>query len=365
MPIKNNIEKILVAPLDWGMGHATRCIPVVNALLYNGYKVIMAASPKQKIFLQAEFPQMEFIELKGYDINYSRQRWLFAVKLLTQVPKVLRTIKHEHQWLNKIIDEHQIDLVISDNRFGLYTKKCPCVFISHQLNVKAPFSWIEYVLRKLNYIYFNRFTTCWIPDVATDKNISGILSHPKNLPQIPVHYIGLLSRFNKDDNVPKKYDYCFVLSGPEPQRTILEKIILNDIDKISAAILLVRGLPSSKEFISSSPHVTIINHLPGNELQHAFMQSEYIISRSGYTTVMEILSLQKKSILIPTPGQTEQEYLSEILQQQQLCLSVPQHQFQLEQVIDRARSFSYSTISLTLFDHEKLKWLLSQNELNR
>lgn len=365
MSAKINIEKVLVAPLDWGMGHATRCIPVVKALLFNGYKVIMAASVQQKILLQAEFPQLEFIELKGYNIRYGSKRWLFGLKLVMQIPALFRIIQYEHQWLNEIIDAYKIDLVISDNRFGLYSKKCPCVFISHQLNIKAPLRVLEFVLRKINYSFINRFSVCWIPDNTGEKKIAGILSHPKDLPQIPVHYIGLLSRFTNNSSIQKKYDYCIALSGPEPQRTILEKIILRDIDRVDGQVLLLRGLPASAETIHFSPHVTILNHLPGKELEEAFLQSEYIISRSGYTTVMEILSLHKKSIVIPTPGQTEQEYLSHLLQQQQLCLSFPQHKFDLLSALKKARSFSYVTVSLPLFDDKKLKWLLSQKEFIR
>ena len=190
--------------------------------------------------------------------------------------------------------------------------------------------------------------------------LSGILSHPKQLPNIPVHYIGLLSRFEKNISVEKKYDCCIVLSGPEPQRTILENIILKDIHLVKDKILLVRGLPAAKEIISSSSNVEIKNHLPGMQLQQAFQQSEYIISRSGYTTVMEILSLQKKSILIATPGQTEQEYLSEILLEQTLCFCISQNNFNIVTAIQQAKNFSYSTVSLPVFEKEKLQQLLSQ-----
>lgn len=360
MSEKINIKTVLIAPLDWGMGHATRCIPIIHALLFNEYKVLIAATPQQKIFLEKEFSQVGFIEIAGYNVRYSRSKYFFAIKLLMQTPRVLSVIKNEHLWLEKIIDEHKIDLVISDNRYGLHSQKIPCIFITHQLNVKAPFDWIENLLRKMNYSFINKFAACWVPDTAENKNASGILSHPNKLPNIPVHYIGLLSRFEKNISVEKKYDCCIVLSGPEPQRTILENKILNDIHQLKDKILLVRGLPNTDKIISSSENVEIKNHLPGMQLQQAFQQSEYIISRSGYTTVMEILSLQKKSILIATPGQTEQEYLSKILLEQNLCYCISQNNFNLVTAIQQANKFSYSTISLPVFEKEKLQQLISQ-----
>lgn len=360
MPEKINIKTVLIAPLDWGMGHATRCIPIIHALLFNQFKVLIAATPQQKFFLEKEFRQIEFIETAGYNVRYSKSKYFFAVKLLLQASRVLSVIKNEHRWLEKIITRYKIDLVISDNRYGFYSKKVPCIFITHQLNVKAPFDWIENLLQKIIYRFINKFTVCWVPDTGENKNASGILSHPKKLPNIPVHYIGLLSRFEKNISTEKKYDYCIVLSGPEPQRTILENKILKDVCQLKNKILLVRGLPATQDIIPSSENIEIKNHLPGIQLQQAFQQSEYIISRSGYTTVMEILSLQKKSILIATPGQTEQEYLSKILHQQNLCCCIAQNNFNIITAIRQAKNFSYSTISLPVFKKENLQQLLSQ-----
>lgn len=358
MPEKFNIQTVLIAPLDWGLGHATRCIPIINALLKNGYEVLVATDGLQQILLQKEFPQLQFLQLKGYNIRYSKTKWLLPLKLLLQIPKILLAIKNEHRWLDKIIAANKIDVVISDNRFGLYSSKARCIFITHQLTIKAPFILLEQWLQKINYSFINKFNFCWIPDVAGEENIAGILSHPKLLPEIPVHYIGLLSRFEKSGSIEKKYDYCIVLSGPEPQRTIMEKLILKDINKVEGKILLVRGKPGSDTVLQLQQNVEIRNHLSGNELQKALQQSETIISRSGYTTVMEIVSLQKKSILIPTPGQTEQEYLAERLMQQHVCFAVPQHSFDLLSAINNANTFSYKIVVLPVFDNKRLQQVL-------
>jgi uncharacterized protein (TIGR00661 family) len=346
-----------VAPLDWGLGHATRCIPIIRALLNNGYEVIIGAEGAQATLLQTEFPSLAILPLTGYHVRYSRQKWWLSFALLMQLPHLLKVISDEHRWLQNMIKEQNIDLVISDNRYGLYSKKVSCIFITHQLTIKAPFAWLEKILQRINYRYINRFTCCWVPDVAGDINAAGILSHPAKLPRVKVYYIGLLSRF-QIQTVTKKYELCILLSGPEPQRTLLEKKLITQLRDRKEKILLVRGKPGSNETITVNENITIQNHLPGLQLQEAILQSDYVISRSGYTTIMELLSLQKRSILIPTPGQTEQEYLGEKLEIKNICMTVSQDKFNFSEHIPQAKIFPYQLSALTLFDESHITDLL-------
>ena len=338
---KFNIQTVLVAPLDWGLGHATRCIPIVKALLLKDCKVFIACNALQKKIFEQEFTKNEFLPLEGYNITYARHPKLLALSILKQLPSIASSIKQENSWLQKIIDTHQIDLVISDNRYGLYTNKVPCIFITHQLQIKAPFTFIENYLQRINYQYINKYTACWIPDFSDERNIAGTLSHPKKMPNVPVSYIGPLSRFEIENEIILKYDVCISLSGPEPQRTVLEKQILLKINAVTANIILVRGLPSSTETLVLSKNITVVNHLSGADLGKVFQQSNVVISRSGYTTVMEIISLQKKAILIPTPGQTEQEYLAKKLMHQGWCYSVNQADFNLQKALKNSKLFNY------------------------
>ena len=356
MKEKFNIHTVLVAPLDWGLGHATRCISLINALKTAGYNVLIGADGPQKVLLNKEFPLLSILTLKGYNIRYTKTKWLFSLKLLSQLPKIYAAIQYEHNWLDAAIDKYKIDLVVSDNRFGLHSSKIPCIFITHQLTIKAPFAWLEKWVQKINYAQINQFIACWVPDVPGEINLGGILSHPTSLPKIPVYYMGILSRFKKDDEEikGKKQEYCIVISGPEPQRTVLENKIILDSYTIEGNILLVRGKPGTTDDILVPPNVEVKNHLTGPELQHAFSNSKYIISRSGYTTVMELLSLQKKSILLPTPGQTEQEYLAKRLLQQGWCFTLEQDKFNLIAATKAADEFSYSTLTLPVFDVDKL-----------
>jgi uncharacterized protein (TIGR00661 family) len=343
--MKFNKRRVLIAPLDWGLGHATRCIPVIRAFEKYGWEIIIAADGAGELVLRQEFPQSTFIKLEGYHIRYSASKWTMALKMALQVPKILAAIKKEHRWLQQAIDTHHIDLVISDNRYGLYSDKAPCIFITHQLNIQAPFKWISERIRQLNYKYISRFTECWVPDAEVN-SLAGDLSHPSSLHPFPLHYIGPLSRFKKQ-MAAIRYKYVLLLSGPEPQRTLLEKQVLKDIVHLEGEVLVVRGKPGEKETLSLKPNITVYNHLEGSALEKVLNNAEYIISRPGYTTVMEIAALQKRSILIPTPGQTEQEYLAKYLRRQGLAYSISQDKFSLPKALQQAEVFDYRPFAVT------------------
>lgn len=336
-----NRKKVLISPLDWGLGHTTRCISIVRKLIDTEVSVIVACNPEQKLLLQQEFNNIEYLPLDGYNIAYTKNKMLLPIKLLFQLPKIFLSIQREHGWLQKTVEKHQIDLVISDNRYGLYSRKIPCVFITHQLTIKAPFTCLEILLQKINYRHINRFAQCWIPDFEGEKNIAGLLSNPKKLPSIPVHYIGPLARFEKNNNAPIRYQFCIILSGPEPQRTILEDTILQQLATISTKCLFVRGKLNAAPITVTNSNVIIENHLKGTDLQAAIQASEFVITRSGYTSVMELLSLQKKCILIPTPGQTEQEYLAKQLMKQKWAWCIDQKDFNLIDSLEQASNFNY------------------------
>jgi uncharacterized protein (TIGR00661 family) len=349
-----------VAPLDWGLGHATRDISIIRALVANGYEVVLAAEGIQAALLQTEFPELDILPLGGYHIHYSKTKWGFLFTILQQIPRVYGVIGKENRWLDTVIDEHKINLVISDNRFGLHSKKVPCIFITHQLTVKAPFAWLEKMMQQVNYHFINQFSCCWVPDVSDDKNIAGILSHPVTLPKIPVHYIGLVSRFQIHAEI-KQFDYCVLLSGPEPQRTMLEKKILADAASINGKILLVRGKPGSNEVLNVPQNVAVTNHLPTTDLQKALLQSDIIVCRGGYTSVMELLSLKKKMLVIPTPGQTEQEYLAVRLMEEKICLSTTQDKLNCTKDFALAKEFQYQFPDFTLFKEEQMVDLVKRS----
>ena len=343
--IKINVKKtVLVAPLDWGLGHATRCIPIIYGLLKEGHKVLVAAEGPIKILLQQEFQDIEYLPLKGYGINYNKTQSSLSFKIMLQIPKILKAISFERRWLKEIIIKNKIDIVISDNRFGLYNKKVFSIFITHQLLIKS--SYLQEWLQKLNYQLISKFNECWVPDFSTIPGLAGELSHPKTMPAIPVRYIGWLSRFKKSEEKEEKH-LLVLLSGPEPQRTILEKKIVVQLEKYLQPVLIVRGLPGNKSSLETKSNVNYINHLPSKELEEVILHATFVIARSGYSSVMDLLKLKKKAIFIPTPGQTEQEYLSQHLLKQKLAYCINQETFDLETTLKAAGSFPY-----TCFHHD-------------
>lgn len=334
--------RILVAPLDWGLGHATRCIPIIQSLLTQGADVWLAGEGLQKELLQQEFPKLSFLQLDGYRVKYASTAIGLIVSLLRQTNKIFSAIKKENSWLKKVVDEYGFDAVISDNRYGLYHASIPCIFITHQLTIKTSLGKLtEQFLQKRNYNYINRFTECWVPDSANNNNLAGVLSHPEKKPAIPVHYIGILSRFQIAVGQEKKDHLLIVLSGPEPQRSILEEKIISEIAHYPATATIVRGLPGSDSVIPSTGMIKFFNHLPADELKKEMQQAEYIIGRCGYSSIMDIVKLQKKSILIPTPGQTEQGYLANYLFQQKIAFTLLQKDFLLITALQEARQFIY------------------------
>ncbi len=340
-PLKPNI---LIAPLDWGLGHATRCIPIIHALVRKNCNVLIACEGKTRSLLSKEFPLLTFIHLKGYRIHYSKNGWWLPFGIAKQIPKILSTIQYEKERLEAIVKEHHIHGIISDNRYGFYHQTLPSVFISHQLQIKTPFGNIaDDFLRRLNYQYINRFTECWIPDNENENNLAGELSYPSSKPLIPTKYIGPLSRFKKHFSEEKHL--LIILSGPEPQRTALENLLVQQLYDYNVSVVLVRGLPGETTELKLSSNISVFNHLPAEELNQKMDEAFLIISRCGYSTVMDIAALQKKSILIPTPGQTEQEYLGRYLMKNNFTLCIDQKKFRLKTALQLAAHFNYRVSS--------------------
>lgn len=288
------------------------------------------------------------LNLPGYQVDYAKTKKGLVFRLLLQVPRILNTIWREHRWLKKIVSQYLFDAVISDNRYGLWHKKIPCIFITHQLRIRVPgSSFIEDRLQKINYRYINRFSACWVPDEVTTPGLAGTLSHPPQLPAIPVNYIGPLSRFEKKEIPEQPAHLLALLSGPEPQRTLLEEKILGELVHYQGTATLVRGLPGDQSMLPSTNMIRIFNHLPAGLLNEEIQKAERVICRSGYSSIMDLALLGKKCILIPTPGQTEQEYLAQLYRQQQTACTAVQEIFSLEAALKEAATFHFLPFPLS------------------
>jgi hypothetical protein len=242
-------KRILISPLNWGLGHASRLIPVIRELDIRGFKIMIAADGKALKLLQNEFPAYCFFNLKEYNVRYSRYIPL-SLKMFFLAPIILFGIRKEHFQLKQFINEFNIDYVISDNRFGLYSRKAHCIFITHQINIQVPdgLFFLRPFITFLNRYYIRKFNECWVPDYYDQPSLAGNLSHNKNRLK-NLKYIGLLSRFTipeiKTIDFPV-YDILIILSGPEPQRSIFERILCSQFKNKNFKVLMVRGIPEDK-----------------------------------------------------------------------------------------------------------------------
>jgi uncharacterized protein (TIGR00661 family) len=311
-------KKVLLVPLNWGLGHATRLIPVIKILLNNGAEVYIACSPVHMALLSMEFDNLKILHLPFLKIRLNKStNQIF--KIIWQVPAFLFQIYSEYRALKKLLIKQHIDIVISDNCYGLWNRKVYSIFITHQLSIKLPkrIRLIEKPVNQINHWFIRKFDTCWIPDFEDDSALAGELSHLRKLKSNMV-YIGPLSRFyhSKNQTVKsiksKSNQILFIISGPEIQRTLFETIIKTEIDHLKKeyTCIVVRGFPTSTD---NDLPTGWYNHVPGNVLENFILQSEFIVCRPGYSTVMDLTALRKMAIVVPTPGQTEQEYLAKYL----------------------------------------------------
>ena len=326
--LMNFKKRILVAPLNWGLGHATRCIPIIRGLIHQGYEPVIASDGAALHLLQKEFPKLTTVELPSYNIEYSKKASNLKWKLLKKSPLIINAIKQEQKVTSKLIEKYTIKGIISDNRFGVRSEKIPSVFMTHQLQVLSGNT--TSISTALNRNLIKKFDECWVPDNRGDFNLSGKLGHPKTS-EINLKYIGPLSRFNKLD-CTAEHDVLVLLSGPEPQRTLLQEKLLVEFKTYNGKVLFVNGLVENEQIIKKSGHITSYNFMTSHDLEQAIQKSNIIVTRSGYTSIMDLAKMNKACYLIPTPGQFEQEYLAKRLKEQNIAPSCNQNEFTIEKL---------------------------------
>lgn len=385
--IGKQLPFVLVCPLNWGLGHATRCVPVIRAFSQAGAQVGVAGDGPALAFLKASFPTgVSFYRLPGKTITYSRSRGglSMALKLMWQFPGLLCSVFTEHRRLRALIRKTGAGIVISDNRYGLYSSMAIAIFMGHQLFLRAPkgLGWMEGLINKVNHRYINRFHHCWVPDFPGPENLSGELSHrPGGKPEgatadapsigppsvkpppaafarpLPVRgtpaghirFVGSLSRFSgmnperQKNPLPAGFPvsfYLVLLSGPEPQRGLLERELDSQFSTAGHAVVFVRGVviggSSGSARKSSNPKAIWYDHLPDPPLAWLIGNSRLVVCRSGYSTIMDLSVFGKRALLVPTPGQTEQEYLGRLMEEREWVTCTPQDQLCLEWQLDAA-----------------------------
>ena len=334
----------MVCPMDWGLGHATRLVPIIESLLEKKARVILAADNKPLEFLRQRFPQCPWVQLPGYEPFYQKKGFL-ALKVTSDLPKMFLESRKAHDLFEKLIDQWDVYAVISDNRYELWSDKVPTVFMTHQLRImtQGVLAPTQAAIQKVLYSFIEKHDEVWIPDFSEEPNLSSGLSHVKKLPRLPVFYIGPLSRFQKIDtrrlSTKENFDLLCIMSGPEPQRSMLEELLINQALKTPYKTLILSAKPGEAKKQRKN-NVEIWPHASDEEMFALIQSAKYVISRSGYTTVMDLATLGKKAIFIPTPQQPEQEYLAAEYLAKGLYFSQPQSKFQLEYALKQSENYT-------------------------
>lgn len=353
-------KRILLAPLDWGLGHTTRCVPLIRALQALGHQPVFAGNDTQQAFLRRSFPELEMHPLPGYDVRYARRGLMLG--LLRQLPRLMRVVRREHLWLQDFAKKERIDAAISDNRYGLWHPEKPSVILTHQPAVASGLgAAADAALRRIHYRFLHRFSEVWIPDLpAAGESLGGKLSHPPVLPN-GARYIGWLSQFQSEAHAGKDGHVLILLSGPEPQRSMLADKLWQQALTLHRSIVFVEGKAGVRR--ETAAHVQHIDLADAAVLRPLLRNAGIVVCRSGYSTLMDLAQFGKPAILIPTLGQTEQEYLAQSLAERRFFYAVPQQNFSLEKMLAIAEAHPLRPPMANASQHELLttaleRWLL-------
>jgi len=333
------MKHILVSPLSWGLGHATRDLPIIRYLLGRGHHVTVAAEGRALALLKREAPQCDFVELKDYPPAYSSSRF-YVPHFLAMAPAMLKAIAREEENVAQLLKERRFDLILSDNRFNVRSPEIPSFIIAHQVRFMTPpgLGLFEWVTERFNYHYLHRFDRVIVPDTADPvQNLSGRLSHDLRLmPPEKIYYAGVLSSVSRI-NVPQDIDLFISISGPEPPRTQLEQLTMTHIGEVKAdRIVITLGKPEVTEKRELDARTTVYGFLDRAGQQEIMNRARMVVCRSGYTTVMELAELGKKALFMPTPGQTEQEYLGRYYEERGFFHTVSQYKLDLPRDLEIA-----------------------------
>ena len=303
---------ILVSPLDWGLGHATRVTSVIRQRLAEGHRVIIAGSGASLDLLSLEFPQLTTVQLPSFSPRFSKYAHQVQA-LAVQIPAFLRSIHDEYLATRRIVEEHAIDEIISDNRYGVRSERCKSVIIAHQLRPRISSLCprpVEQMLAATLGQMLQKFDECHIPDIAPyPDGLAGELAKPLGT-KLNIKYIGLMSRLPHDnlEHIPGVDTLCIV-SGPEPQRSIFEQRLTEHFAGRPGRCVIVQGKPGRSE-VREVGNIRLVPHCDAHTLASLISSAGIIVCRSGYSSVMDLYSLGKRAVLVPTPGQPEQEYLA-------------------------------------------------------
>jgi uncharacterized protein (TIGR00661 family) len=330
--------RILITVLNWGLGHATRCIPVIKMLQQKGVEPVIASDGEALAFLSEQFPELPVACLPSYKVRYSSKSMVW--NMMVSMPHIFGAIAEEKKVIKNLIREYQINAIISDNRYGCYSSEVYSALIIHQINIRTPayLSFLEPLLFYIHRYFLNHFHAILVPDYEGLPNLSGELSHKRKLKH--VQFIGPLSHLSSENKntVSSEFDLLVICSGPEPSRTRFEQLMLREVSAANYKTAFVRGTyrPLNRQL---PENIRCFDMCSSDEIKKLMHASKLVISRSGYSTIMDLVYAGKNAILIPTPGQTEQEYLAAYHHRQKNFYCVSEKNFSLSTALSKSKGF--------------------------
>lgn len=332
--LPSTLKRILVAPLNWGLGHASRCVPLIQGLEKLGAEVLLASDGAALQLLRAEFPHLRSFALPSYRIRYRTANMVWNIG--RQLPRMLYAIRAEQWATERLVRQHDIQGILSDNRYGCFSPRTKNVMLTHQLHLRVPSRPLEWAANGLLRRALAKFDAVWAPDLAGEPNLAGALAHTEPPAHANIQFVGPLTRMRFYEYEPE-YDVAVVLSGPEPQRTFLEQRLLEQALSLPQKFIFVQGKMKSKKHYYAADNVEVVSYLTSQDLNNVLLASEVLVCRSGYSSLMDLAALGKKAIFIPTPGQTEQEYLADFFAGQNIFLKQTQEKINLEKGLEAVR----------------------------
>jgi uncharacterized protein (TIGR00661 family) len=329
---------IVYGVCSWGLGHATRSLPLIRKLISEDHNLTIITSGRTLKLLQREIKDdAQYMDVPDYPILISEDAKRVMVKSLVYWPSFIRRMQVGLAILTKLLQRKNYDMILSDGRYDMYNKKIPSFFISHQMRIMNPLriKFLETASELFNHFFFKRFYGVLVPDYRQD-DLSGDLSHNlKLLDENRLHYVGILSDF-KRRKTKKDIDYLVSLSGPELQRKILEKKLLSQLEGLKGKIVVTLGKAEATHQ-KSDDNIRVYSYLSKEKREEILNRTKLVISRSGYSTIMDLAVINTKALMIPTPGQIEQQYLAEYNTVKEKIYSVNQSSIDLKRDIELAK----------------------------
>ena len=328
--------KVLVAPLDWGLGHATRCVPVIREFLNQGAEVELAVVRSNAALLRGFFPELRQRLAPSYNIVYPKHGYNMGLWLVKNGVHLRTVMSYEHRFAEEMVERYHYDVLVSDNRFGFYSRKAKSVYMTHQRRIAFPkvLSAFEPVGMLWHASVMKRFDEVWVPDLPEFPGYAAGLSHVKKSP-VPVRYVGALSRFENmaAADEPKKYKFVAIVSGVEPARSRFEMALRKVLSKVPGRHAMILGKPALGIKTWSEGNIDFHTHLPDKEFAETVRGAQWVVSRGGYSTVMDMAVLGAKCIFVPTPGQYEQIILANDLSREGYAVAIDESKFTIETLL--------------------------------